>query len=563
MSARSSLVYDLANTQGMNDPEIFVKRSWLSLNDDLQSYNSSQSRISTSSISAAKFVNFSTAYLDVPLMLNIHGNLSPATAASSADFALGLKNAYQSCVHSLSISINGNSVVNTVPHIGIFNNFRLMQNLSVNELKHLSHIGFYPPNRKSFVYQTAASVDGIGSCYNRNSGGFDVVDGTHSSLGTYNDGYLNRQLAISYNESGLSAPSAAAFSTLLTKTACATLYKSHVFNTVNNSSNGIWQCAVNAQIRLKDLHSLFAQLPLLRGVFLELTINWNQTSHTISVNGSGAMTCTDATTNSPLGGISPLLFASKATGNGNASTLTNSSDYVISVNVGNKVLNNTIAANPNQVNSPLAQSVSLHIESMTMSPNWEAQYLKNPVKEVSFEDVYSYQVKNVASSATFDQLLSAGVSNLKSIVILPFYTNTANGSLTPIYSPFSEEGASGGGSPLALLSNVNVRVAGENIRSDTAKYNYQSFIEELYGERNLNGSLTDGLASGLVGKDDWELAPAYYFNLSHMPAQDITIPKSISIVGQNVSAKAIDLFVFITFKRTIKIDCLTGLLVQD
>ena len=40
MSARSSLVYDLANTQGMNDPEIFVKRSWLSLNDDLQSYNS-------------------------------------------------------------------------------------------------------------------------------------------------------------------------------------------------------------------------------------------------------------------------------------------------------------------------------------------------------------------------------------------------------------------------------------------------------------------------------------------------------------------------------------------
>ena len=47
--------------------------------------------------------------------------------------------------------------------------------------------------------------------------------------------------------------------------------------------------------------------------------------------------------------------------------------------IGNKVLNNTIVANPNQVNSPLSQSVSLHIESMTMSPNWEAQYLQNPV----------------------------------------------------------------------------------------------------------------------------------------------------------------------------------------
>ena len=439
MSARSSSIYDLANTQGMTDAEIFVKRSWLSLNDDLQSYSSSQSRISTSSISAAKFVNFSTAYLDVPLMLNIHGNLAPATAATSADFALGLKNAYQSLVHSLSISINGNSICNTVPHIGIFNNFRLMQNLSFNELKHLSHIGFYPPDRKSFVYQTSASVDGIGTCHNRNAGGFDVVDGTHSSLGTYNDGFVKRQMAIAYNDAGLTAPNAAAFSTLLTKTACATLYKSHVFNTVNNSTNGIWQCAVNAQIRLKDLHSLFAQLPLLRGVFLELTINWNQTSHTISVNGSGAMTCTDSTTNSPLGDVSSLLFASSASGNGNASTLQNSSDYVISVNIGNKVLNNTIVANPNQVNSPLSQSVSLHIESMTMSPNWEAQYLQNPVKELSFEDVYSYQVKNIASSGTFDQLLTAGISNLKSILILPFYTSAANGSLTSIYSPFMKK----------------------------------------------------------------------------------------------------------------------------
>ena len=213
MSARSSLIYDLANTQGMTDAEIFVKRSWLSLNDDLQSYSSSQSRISTSSISAAKFVNFSTAYLDVPLMLNIHGNLAPATAATSADFALGLKNAYQSLVHSLSISINGNSICNTVPHIGIFNNFRLMQNLSFNELKHLSHIGFYPPDRKSFVYQTSASVDGIGTCHNRNAGGFDVVDGTHSSLGTYNDGFVKRQMAIAYNDAGLTAPNAAAFST--------------------------------------------------------------------------------------------------------------------------------------------------------------------------------------------------------------------------------------------------------------------------------------------------------------------------------------------------------------
>ena len=48
-----------------------------------------------------------------------------------------------------------------------------------------------------------------------------------------------------------------------------------------------------------------------------------------------------------------------------------------------------------------------------------------------------------------------------------------------------------------------------------------------------------------------------------MPTQDVTIPKSVAVQGQNVSAKAVDLFVYITFKRTFKIDCLTGLLIQD
>jgi hypothetical protein len=37
-----------------------------------------------------------------------------------------------------------------------------------------------------------------------------------------------------------------------------------------------------------------------------------------------------------------------------------------------------------------------------------------------------------------------------------------------------------------------------------------------------------------------------------------SVPKSISIQGQNLSAKAIDLIVFIAYKQSIKCDVLSG-----
>ena len=561
MSARSSLQYDLASTTGFNDPNIFVNRNWLTINDDIQNYSAHQSRFSTSSISASKFINWSTGYIDVPLMLNMVGNLSPATATSSCDFALALKNGFHSMVHSIQISINGNSVINATPHINMWNNFKLMQNLSFNELKTLSHIGFYPPNRRAFVYQSSASVDGIGTCLNRNAGAFDVVSGAHASAGTYNDGMVERQHAIVYDADGLTAPSASAFSTLLTKNAVAQMYKSHVFNKVNDNTNGCYQLAVSAQIPLKNLHSIFEQLPLIRSMFMEIVISWNQTSHTISVGSGGSMTCTDALTTSPLGGVSPLLFASKNTGSGNASTLQNNTNYTISINVGNKPINNTVVANPNVVNSPLNQQCTLHLESLTMSPNYESAYLKDPVKEVYFEDVYSYQVKNIASQGTFDQLISVGLAGLQSILIIPYYTSSSNGSLSPIYSPFSEEGASTG-SPLAHIREFQVKVAGENQLMKTSAYTYETYLEQLHGERSINSNLTSGLGSGLVSKEDFELFPNYYCNLSYMHPNDVNIPKSVSIQGLNASAKPIDLYVFVSFKRRMKVDSITGMVLE-
>ena len=74
--------------------------------------------------------------------------------------------------------------------------------------------------------------------------------------------------------------------------------------------------------------------------------------------------------------------------------------------------------------------------------------------------------------------------------------------------------------------------------------------------------MTSGLGSGLVSKEDFELFPNYYCNLSYMHPNDVNIPKSVSIQGLNASAKPIDLYVFVSFKRRMKVDSITGMVLE-
>ena len=71
-------------------------------------------------------------------MLNLHGNLSPATAASSCDYALALKHSFTNLINSFTVAINGNTIINQTSNINLFNNFRLAQNLSFNEISPVS-----------------------------------------------------------------------------------------------------------------------------------------------------------------------------------------------------------------------------------------------------------------------------------------------------------------------------------------------------------------------------------------------------------------------------------------
>jgi hypothetical protein len=112
MSA-DTLVFDMSS-MSEGTPSVFVRKDWLTILDNQSNnYQGNQSVIDTSQLANSnKYMNYREAYLTVPLLITlsnaaVNTGFAPATAATSADYAIGLKNWYGSIVHSFTLDYNG------------------------------------------------------------------------------------------------------------------------------------------------------------------------------------------------------------------------------------------------------------------------------------------------------------------------------------------------------------------------------------------------------------------------------------------------------------------------
>jgi hypothetical protein len=544
--------------------QIFVRKDWCNPIVDQQngSYRGLQSIIDTSIISnSGLYASYRDGYLAVPMVATLTGTAvnAPATAASSLDYSLGLKSWYGQLIHSIQVEVSGTTVCQNTSFANIWNYFRLITSLSWQDVKTQgASIGFYPDNALSIAFASAASTNGTGTCNNINAGGFPVVTGADNSYDSFNEGFLRRQQYINYDAQGLTAPANAAYSTLLTNQSCAQLYKNYINSKVNGAVAGTNPSAIQYSITgilyLKHLHKFFEQVPLMKGVFMRLTLWLNQPQTTINVATGKLMSVTN--NNNPTGGTNPLMIASAAASNGSASLFATDSTMIASLFVGNRCENTTQTAVAPATTS-MASSVTLNIPLFTFSPVFEDAYLSSRVKKVVYEDIYQFKM-SAAAGATFNQLITNGISGIQSVLVVPYFTAAANGGDIPIQSVF--DSASGTTSPLCLLTNFNVSISGQNAFQRNAMYSYENFLKNLYGVNAINGGLTDGLTSGLIGQLDFEMGYCYHYaNVSRMLPEEVQVPKSVTVMGTNLSAKDIDMFVFVSYRREIAFDIMTGL----
>lgn len=613
------LVFDLAN-EVEDIPNIFTRKDWVNILDNQNgNYNSNQSVIDTSQLSNSnKFMSYREGYLLTPMLLTM---TSPAGVGimvnsdeRSTEFAVGLKNWFGSIIHSLTLDFNGTTIIQQTPFINMWNAFKLMTTLSWEDVKTQgSTIGFYPDDALSWSYQGADSRSGKGVCNNTNmrppvnglgprvgiryttgtsTGGFGTpgtCDNQYLS-GLGNEGFLRRQMYINYDADAPNGNTTYGASSLSVDGA-NNLWKSRVITKTASAAGvqGVYQVAITGIIYLRHLHSFFNQIPLIKGAFMKLTLNLNNTTCTVRSTANDGYLALQSVQNA-VGGVNPIMVASAerfsigAVSDGtnrvqtdyyngfaplnksdaNVTPLGANADYVINLSVGNKCLNpSQNSINGGLPNSPLSSSITLYVPSYSFNSVFEQAYISQPIKKINYEDLYQYQVLDVKSKASVNALLTNGIANLRSILILPFHSSADPNHLaltgTPVYqSPFDPAGC-GPTSPLSILTNFNVVVSGQNMLYNTARYTNEIFSNQVYGCNSINGGLTDGITSSLIGQQDWEMEYCYhYVDISRMLPVEQQVPKSVQLIGQNTSQQSLDLFCFISYGAEVAFDIISG-----
>jgi hypothetical protein len=604
-------------------------------------YSGNQCVLDTSQLANSnKFMNYREGYLFIPMVMTCTSTAPVDGAALSERYeggqflygnhsnAFGLKNWYGSIIHSLTVDYNGTTIVQQTPYIGLWNSFRLMTSMSYDDLLTQGDlIGFYPDTASACAvavnstgYAGSNSVADALKPWNGTTFNNQVVPNIAPPLtptgeqsgqhGNTNMGLYKRQEA--WNISVLDdmyASAAVPMGALSSGTAGNTnstwqnMYKSYIYNRVNQVNNptseatgviigtttpGVWQAQIGAVVYLKHLHPFFERICLLKGVFLKLTLNLNQSSVVFSTanttagnlntqllfTGANPQTAglTRTSVQSPLGGVSPLMVASAYApfnssvyvaaniANKGGSGNLDAGNYILSLSVGRTCLNSTqtsLSGVQLQAAS-LGQAVVLNIPAYSFNPVFETSYLSTPVKKVIYSDVYQYQVLNVASGSPYNNLITNGIANIKSVLILPFYNSADNGTLIPFQSPFDPAGG-GPTSPLCLLNQFNVQISGQNAIYNTERFTYEQFANQFRGVNAVNGGQIDGLCSGLVGQSDFDKEYCYYYvNCGRMLPVEEAVPKSVNILGINTSTKAVDLYIFVEYGVEVNLDILTG-----
>jgi hypothetical protein len=576
------LVFDLSQ-EVEGSPNIFIRKDWINILDNQnQNYQNNQSIIDTSQLANSnKYMSYREAYLAIPLLLSVRSS-SLVAGEVIEDFSLGLKNWFGTIIHSMTLDYNGTTIVQQTPFCNLWNSFKLMTTLSWADVATMGPtIGFYPDTPDSFKYDTAVGNDTCLGIRNNDFTGLpSVTSDITQNLGNQLTPNAGGNIAMAYRCKWISYDSEAitgngsTYNTFLggvlplgggQSSQMSLIWKSNISNKFTGILNtpACTQVSIMATVYLKHLHSFFNMCPLLKGVFMKLTLNLNNSSCVIQYTDATTSLSVNSST-SYIGGTQPILVPSIDTSFIVTGMVGADHTFTYDLMVGARSYN---AAVNNPANGyrqgNVATSVYLYVPAYTFNPTFEQAYLSNNIKQIKYTDIYQYQLigaNAIPAGNTFNNLITNGIANIKSVLICPFYAENTGvaGNLIGYLSPFDTAGG-GTVAPMATISNFNVQISGQNAIYNMQKYTFEEWNNQLYGQNAVNGGLTDGLTSGLIDFFGFQTSYSYYYvNVERMLPVEQSVPKSVQILGQNLGALPLSLLIFIEYGVQVSIDVLTG-----
>jgi len=529
------------------DQSEFTEKKWVYVNDNnAQNYSSQVVIDSTPLSNAGGYVNWSEGYILMPLVIE-------ATAASGLDDAdahnmMGFKNGYWNMINSMSVEFNNQTIVQQTPFLNVFRSFKAHTSFSESDvINHGNELGYALDTPSSWGYSTANNLSGRG-IYNNEyapaTSGHALT--TNWDLGSHNEGLRKRMENTNKLSSGKGKASVVAEATR------GLLYQSRCVS--KEATKIIWE--VYAKLRLKDLTDYFEKCPLLKGSTMRFLINTNQAevSFTPVVDGATPANSTLPVAQASVlsGNTFPLMVTSQKAPSATASGGKVSLDTAVAVKLSVDIVKGRQSGHQTSLTS-----CRLYAPLYKFNPLAEQRYLSlAPTKRVEYEDVFQYQFTGVNAGDTFNFLVSNGIADIQSVLVVPFLSASANNGMNPFLSPYSTAGATPDPIP---LQQFNIMLSGVNLFLENEEYDFQAFSHQLASSNQLNGGLTTGLGSGLIGKFEFENLYRYYYgNASRSLPSEEGVSRSVQIVGKNASAQQISLMVFVAFKRSMTVDIQTG-----
>lgn len=613
-----SIVFEESVNTEISSSE-FVDKQWLYVNDNNNGSYSSQIVIDTTPLAnSGQYINWSEAFILMPLVLQIESAAAVFNATADFDFLGALKSGYWNMLHSLTCEFNNGNIIQQVPFLNVFCSFKNLTSWSKDDLTNWGSVcGFAPDSSRSWAYLDVAPIalglpvqtGGTGLANNRNAPYVSIsmvvgsnfvsgptltsiraynqlTQGTLSSMdlrASWNEGLFERQLDLNYDPT---LPATSTFSSnkgaLLSGANCNQVFRSFV----NKAANLRWY-SIDAIIRLKDVADFFNKCPMLKGSTMRIYLNTNQVYYTLGLVGGRFVATTGAQseygtmslTSSPVvlggGGTNPTMFPSVDLGQGGNLLVPLTSDAgaanTAAVAVGLSIVRTQFTQLSNQNLSAPVTSVRLYAPAYTMNPIAEQRYLSlTPTKKVVYNDIFQFSFPNQAVNSPFNILVTNGIPNIRSVLVVPLLPRASNGvaaaggfiansvTTSSLLSPFCSTPASP--DPI-VITNFQVQVSGRNLFINQLQYDFETFVEQLVSSNQMNGSLTTSLASGLISKRDFQSLYRYYYgNCSRSLPSEEGVSKAIQILGTIVSpiATAVDLMVFVEFEREVTIDVRTG-----
>ncbi|KAG3011179.1 hypothetical protein PC128_g2677 [Phytophthora cactorum] len=453
------------------------------------------------------FASLHVAYIMLPYKVSMKNGSTAQTAAANR-FCATLKCGNWNVIDSMSLELNGKTIVSMADYKLFWNNIRAQTGYSPQYVeKHGAESFLYPYAAQSVSYSSGTnSLNGDGYS---NTAGFSSSFSTSAPPGgatVANDGLVKRLLSnpptagADFTSSWPSIGGTAASTIIANQTARGAFVAGAA---TANAILGTWNYML--KIKLVDLHPIFKELDLMANPQIRLRFRVNQSSSVVAVDAGKGMSLTSTTLAS--GNVCPVMVAASSTGNPMAGVLAASAGFSIAWGAVVNSLEPTIDGTYMPFTTARLYVPFVHLKN-------PQAIISKPVKKGRFNDCYAqwfYQRAGTGKQSTqlnaaFDLQLSASVKNAKYVVLLPFTEQTgsfASAAVQEFQSPL--DSAPWTLQPGSSIRNFNVRIGSTQCFDISHDYDFHHFTNEIAKIGAINGDLTPELVNGLLDYQTWSL----------------------------------------------------------